>query len=478
MGIIGDSTNVPGAGGIFGYNAINCSAINCYSIGLIEKACGGIFGSYCDNAIASDCYSIGNIIENGGGIIGASAINSTSSNCYSNGNIGINAGGIFGIGSNGCIANNCYSSGNIDSVNNAGGIYGLSYGTSNAIHCYTSGNSGIAIGGIYSTSNTDGIFNYSNVNNGGSGWSDVQAIITLQNYMTVWISFIINTPFLLLSFNNNFYNGDTNAVINYGGSQTTTLTTSGTSTSYILPDTIVAGITINTTTGQITYSGIDQTITYTFYIMNYESANGLFWAYDIIQFTLDIVSSPCYLEGTKILCRINNGLSYISIEDITIGTIIKTYKRGYKRVIHIGKCQIKKEPIVGTSNLNKLYILEKDKFPKLFQNLYITGAHSILVNNLPSKVKSLLTFANRVPNIEDKFLLPAFANNKCRLVAPEELIYSTNTSKSSTYHTVYHLVLENNNKYKNYGIWANGILSETLSIHNYLKCFYKNNAKN
>ena len=43
---------------------------------------------------------------------------------------------------------------------------------------------------------------------------------------------------------------------------------------------------------------------------------------------------PCFVEGTKILCLIKNEEVYVPIENIEIGTKIKTYPNTYHKLLH------------------------------------------------------------------------------------------------------------------------------------------------
>jgi hypothetical protein len=51
-------------------------------------------------------------------------------------------------------------------------------------------------------------------------------------------------------------------------------------------------------------------------------------------------STPCFLEGTTVLCKIDEIEKYIPIELIKTGTLVKTSLDGYKPVLLIGKGKI------------------------------------------------------------------------------------------------------------------------------------------
>ena len=209
-GIIG-----AGSGGIVGKRAGNHSdppvpglvtIQRCFSFGAIGDGAGGIVGNYASGNISmSNCYSTGSIGIGGGGIVGSNCGNDTSAvsdgtmavfNCYSTGAIGEDAGGIIGQNAGaeyhveqiGFVdVSNCFSTGAISSSGAAGGIFGISANPdfNSANHCYTSGlKSGVTTGGIFGGNSsdvlTDSANNYSEENNGGSGWNDSHAKSVLE----------------------------------------------------------------------------------------------------------------------------------------------------------------------------------------------------------------------------------------------------------------------------------------------------------
>jgi hypothetical protein len=165
----------------------------------------------------------------------------------------------------------------------------------------------------------------------------------------------------------------------------------------------------------------------------------------------------CFKEGTKILCKLNGQDVYIPIEYIEEGTLVKTYKNGYK------KCKFNMKELLNNKkehSINNLYRLSKLTNSNLFEDLYITGSHSMLYDNLTEKeedamYKLLATYNTKfdieIPNkIEDKYKLIAYYDSEFTEVKQDINI------------NIYHLVLESDNKNRNYGIWANGALTESI----------------
>lgn len=194
-GVIGDN-----AGGIVGIHAGEnggyVEILRCSSTGSIGDSGGGIAGAYCGGHNANiniyNCYSTGAISIRAGGIVGIYCGNDGTNvnlgiiniyRCYSNGAIGEDAGGIVATSPSGSITvTNCFSTGTISNAGFAGGIYGryFIFNMHSAHYCYTSGlKEGIVSGGIYGESGSDVLTNssnnYSEENNSGISWNDVQA---------------------------------------------------------------------------------------------------------------------------------------------------------------------------------------------------------------------------------------------------------------------------------------------------------------
>jgi hypothetical protein len=62
--------------------------------------------------------------------------------------------------------------------------------------------------------------------------------------------------------------------------------------------------------------------------------------------------------------------------------------------------------------------------------------------------------------IDDKYKLIAYYDNNFMEVRKDIVV------------SIYHLVLENENKYINYGIYANGVLTESIDEVNLLRCYF------
>jgi len=104
--------------------------------------------------------------------------------------------------------------------------------------------------------------------------------------------------------------------------------------------------------------------------------------------------------------------------------------------------------------VHQLYIANKQSFPQLTEaDLIITGAHSILVKSLTEeqkkKIKEML---GDIYITDGNYRLPAWI---------DERMQAYNIKGEFD---IYHIALENNDLYSNYGIFANGLLVESAAI--------------
>ena len=165
-------------------------------------------------------------------------------------------------------------------------------------------------------------------------------------------------------------------------------------------------------------------------------------------------SAPCFLEGTKILCQVNGVDSYIPVEKMKPGILVKTSRDGYKKVELIGKGTVH-NPGHAERSPNRLYKCSPSKYPELTENLYITGDHSILVDKITDAEKDgIIKLVGRVFVTDRKYRLMASVDERAEPWASEGV------------YTVWHFALENADVKMNYGVYANGgLLVETCCIN-------------
>jgi hypothetical protein len=187
--------------------------------------------------------------------------------------------------------------------------------------------------------------------------------------------------------------------------------------------------------------------------MTFDTNGNFYVTYDTIPSTptntiILATFVPCFKSGTLILT--NNG--YFPVESLRAGYLIQTYKHGFVPIYMIGKKEIY-HPAENSRIKSQLYRCSQNKYPELFEDLIITGCHSILVDYLESEeqIQKIIEVNNDTYSTDDKIRLPACVDNKTSVY-----------EKEGTY-TIYHFALENDDYYSNYGVYANGLLVETCS---------------
>jgi hypothetical protein len=155
----------------------------------------------------------------------------------------------------------------------------------------------------------------------------------------------------------------------------------------------------------------------------------------------------CYASGTKILCIENETEVYKLIETLKEGDIVKTYLHGNLPIECIKNNKMVNNPNEWPSCMYRL----KSSNPE-FEDLVVTGGHGILKQILSKEEinADLKWFVkNKKYSIIDKLYVQRAAFNP-------DFTKITDTSE----YTYYHISLKSDNN-KRYGIWANGVLSES-----------------
>jgi hypothetical protein len=165
---------------------------------------------------------------------------------------------------------------------------------------------------------------------------------------------------------------------------------------------------------------------------------------------------PCFNEDSKILCLVDGQEKELLVQNIRNGVLVKTLHSGYQPVCMIGTSVIC-NPGTDERFKDRLFICKKEKYPELNQDLIITGCHSILVDNITveQREQTMIQMKN-IYVTEGKYRLNANLDDRAQ------------PYNSAGNFNIYHIALENENYYKNYGVYANGLLVETCSKR-YLK---------
>jgi hypothetical protein len=160
----------------------------------------------------------------------------------------------------------------------------------------------------------------------------------------------------------------------------------------------------------------------------------------------------CFLEGSKILCNVNNVDTYLPVEELRKGTLVKTKLDVYKAVELIGKSTIQ-NPGNDDRIEDRLYKCSPANYPDLTEDLYLTGAHSILVPTITDEQREKINkFSGRVFVTDSMYRLPACIDSR------------SEAWNSEGQYTVWHFALENHEINTRYGVYASGLLVESCSI--------------
>ena len=496
----GDISGNNSVGGISGYyvalNAGSATYTNCTNSGLISTLNGG------------------GIVGQGAGYLGGTC---TITKCFNTGNItGQYSGGIAGPNfaydtSQPCRISNCYSNGAI-SGNKAGGIVGANVGFSdNALYtasvdisnCYSLGTIATATGGIcggwnstaYTNKATIGITNcysYGVITSGGAGIV-APSLTSTQINLTQTNTYIANGTWSDSTANANLTGYPTNINTSNPGS-TWTMITAG--TPYVLSAYNAALYSPSSASSSNTYTsaqglfqpGYTYQILYTSQAGNvattrvfaskgtapyYDSYNSNTFSMTNLSVTsLEITATinastgvldfilpkyPCFLEGTKILCFENNQEVYREIESLRKGDLVKTTYNGYRPIYMIGTTALY-NPGNDYRVANRIYKCPKEKYPTLFEDLYITGCHSILVPSMTDdQWENTKAVNGNIYVTDNHFRLIACADEKAEPFNKEGFM------------NIYHIALDHHDICMNYGIYANGLLVESCSIEYLIK---------
>jgi hypothetical protein len=165
-------------------------------------------------------------------------------------------------------------------------------------------------------------------------------------------------------------------------------------------------------------------------------------------------SVDCFAENTEILCKVGSQELYVPIQELHKNILIKTSKDGFIPLEHIAKATIY-NPHHMHRHKNRLYKYSKEQFEDLTQDLYLTGCHSILVDELHNSQRNAVTkILGDVYVTDEKYRLPSCLYNKAE---PHSIAGK---------YDIYHITLQSDDAEKNYGIYANGLLVESCCKKN------------
>ena len=163
-------------------------------------------------------------------------------------------------------------------------------------------------------------------------------------------------------------------------------------------------------------------------------------------------AAPCFLEGSTILCQVDGLETYVPVENLQRGTLVKTSLDGFKPVVLLGKGTLQ-NPGDDARIENRLYKCTPSHYPDLTSDLYLTGGHSILEFPITEKQKEASLQRLGKLYVTDK---------KYRVMACDDERAEPWNSEGK--YRIWHFALDHHDEGMNYGVYANGLLVETCSI--------------
>jgi hypothetical protein len=157
---------------------------------------------------------------------------------------------------------------------------------------------------------------------------------------------------------------------------------------------------------------------------------------------------PCFKEGTKIL----TDKGYVPIETLKPGDKVQTLKEGFVAIHAIGK-RVIKNPRVEERVPEQLYVCSPSKFSDVFEDLIITGYHSLLSQNFESdeQIEETRRVLGKIYITDGYYRIPICIDKRAEVYREEGTA------------TIYHFALEHHDYDMNHGVYANGLLVESTS---------------
>ena len=185
---------------------------------------------------------------------------------------------------------------------------------------------------------------------------------------------------------------------------------------------------------------------------------------EILNYFTYNLGGTCFIKGTMIKIKKNNNEIEEKIENLNIGDLVKTSNNEYKKISFIGYNYLSKDNYMLNVRLlkqNKIY----HNVPN--QDLLLTAGHSILFNELSNYLINEKYNINEYPVNETIEKFVKIKTDHCALfqnINESDIVHKLNETQKLYF---YHFSLQDENNDKQYAIYANNVLCETMS-YNYI----------
>ena len=164
----------------------------------------------------------------------------------------------------------------------------------------------------------------------------------------------------------------------------------------------------------------------------------------------------CFIKNTMILI-LENGIEVErKVQELKNGDMVKISTGEYKKLVFIGT-----KTIDITKNIDKIRIMKQGVLGNNLPNkdLLVTSGHSLLFNNVnyANEYYNENVYDN---NVEEYYKM---MSQHCKLFeyVKEEELKGIRDGNNVSY---YHFCLENEDEEGQYGVYSNGVLSETMAL--------------
>ena len=222
-------------------------------------------------------------------------------------------------------------------------------------------------------------------------------------------------------------------------------------------------ITMQTNTDSVTITKTGSTFRITSKVSVTIANTGDTYKYDGLNIILGSVFGTlerdilCFREGTTFITCLDLQTKEeydCAVETIQPGMFVKTYKHGYIKVDKMAYRTIQ-NPDNPERIKNRLYQCSKTVYPELTQDLYMTGCHAILEDDISEEQ------AERIREVLGHIY---YTDDKYRLIAMCDKRAEPYCEKGEF--KVWHVCLDHFDEGMNYGVYANGLLVESCCKRN------------